>query len=229
MPTFETRHPILKTVRALRPGMPGRSACHQKKVLGMSMVSSRSWDYYRDDTRVIGLSWSGVHAPFGIAVPFWGQTSLVLSSLFPNRDCSPRRVKWAPHCSVLLRGRRLQHWPHRAARSVRSVPSVRSVWSVGVGDAWVYAWHTQTAGNKGRSCIRHAGNMMGDRGWCDACAVARCSLPNRRLMPNPAIVAFYIVILLRGTKVNRTYDTHKNLYACLFLLTIFGPINYGPP
>ena len=35
--------------------------------------------------------------------------------------------------------------------------------------------------------------------------------------------------LLRGTIVNRTYGTHKNLYVPLFLLTIFGPINYSPP
>ena len=35
--------------------------------------------------------------------------------------------------------------------------------------------------------------------------------------------------LLRGTIVNRTYVLHKNLYISPFLLTIFGPINYGPP
>ena len=35
--------------------------------------------------------------------------------------------------------------------------------------------------------------------------------------------------LLRGTTVNRTCRTHKNLYIQPFLLTIFGPINYGPP
>ena len=31
--------------------------------------------------------------------------------------------------------------------------------------------------------------------------------------------------------VNRTYGEHKNLYQVYlpFLLTIFGPINYGPP
>ena len=36
-------------------------------------------------------------------------------------------------------------------------------------------------------------------------------------------------LLLRGTIINRTYGSHKNLYIPLFLLTIFGPINYGPP
>ena len=36
-------------------------------------------------------------------------------------------------------------------------------------------------------------------------------------------------LLLRGTIVNRTYGTHKNLYNSLFLLTKFGPIYYGPP
>ena len=37
------------------------------------------------------------------------------------------------------------------------------------------------------------------------------------------------VVLLRGTILNRTYGLHKNLYISLFLLTIFGPIYYGPP
>ena len=37
-------------------------------------------------------------------------------------------------------------------------------------------------------------------------------------------------VLLRGTIVNRTYGTHKKkLYIYLFMLTIFGPICYGPP
>ena len=36
-------------------------------------------------------------------------------------------------------------------------------------------------------------------------------------------------ILLRGDIVNRAYDIHKNLYIKQFLLTIFGPVNYGPP
>ena len=40
---------------------------------------------------------------------------------------------------------------------------------------------------------------------------------------------WYIVRLLRGTLVNRTYGTHKNLYIYLFLLTLLGPIYYGPP
>ena len=35
--------------------------------------------------------------------------------------------------------------------------------------------------------------------------------------------------LLRGTIVNRTYGVHKKLHIYLFLLTIFGPIYYGPP
>ena len=35
--------------------------------------------------------------------------------------------------------------------------------------------------------------------------------------------------VLRGTIVNRTYGTHKNRYISLFLLTIVGIINYGPP
>ena len=37
--------------------------------------------------------------------------------------------------------------------------------------------------------------------------------------------------VLRGTKVSRTYGADENLYISLFLLliTIVGPIYYGPP
>ena len=35
--------------------------------------------------------------------------------------------------------------------------------------------------------------------------------------------------LLRGDIVNGTYGAHKHLYIKPFLLTIFGPITYGPP
>ena len=35
--------------------------------------------------------------------------------------------------------------------------------------------------------------------------------------------------ILRGTILNRTYGPYTNLYISLFLLTIFGPIYYGPP
>ena len=38
-----------------------------------------------------------------------------------------------------------------------------------------------------------------------------------------------ILLILRGTIVNRTYGTHKNLCIYLFLLTIFGSRCYGPP
>ena len=37
------------------------------------------------------------------------------------------------------------------------------------------------------------------------------------------------VAVLRGAIVNRTYGVHKNLQVCLFSLTAFGPIYYGPP
>ena len=43
------------------------------------------------------------------------------------------------------------------------------------------------------------------------------------------LVSVLILLLLRGTIVNRTYGTHQNLYIYLFLPSIFGPINYGPP
>ena len=34
--------------------------------------------------------------------------------------------------------------------------------------------------------------------------------------------------VLRGTTLNRTYGTHKNLYISLILLAVCGPIYYGP-
>ena len=37
------------------------------------------------------------------------------------------------------------------------------------------------------------------------------------------------VRLLRGTIVNRTYGKRRNLSIYLLLLTVFGPIYYGPP
>ena len=36
------------------------------------------------------------------------------------------------------------------------------------------------------------------------------------------------LIVLRGTILNRTYRTDKKLYILFFVLTIFGPIYYGP-
>ena len=41
--------------------------------------------------------------------------------------------------------------------------------------------------------------------------------------------AAYQFVLSRGAIINRTYGTHKKLYISLVLLTVFGPINYGPP
>ena len=57
---------------------------------------------------------------------------------------------------------------------------------------------------------RHEGHA------CRICIVYRSNLGN-------------IQSLLRGTTVNRTYVTLKNLYISLFLLAIFGPVYYGPP
>ena len=36
-------------------------------------------------------------------------------------------------------------------------------------------------------------------------------------------------LVLRGGIVNRTYGIHNKVYVSPFLLTIFRPINYGPP
>ena len=43
------------------------------------------------------------------------------------------------------------------------------------------------------------------------------------------LVISWQIFLLRGTILNRTYGTHKNLYISLFLLSMFGSIYYGPP
>ena len=50
-----------------------------------------------------------------------------------------------------------------------------------------------------------------------------------RIFPRENIFHEVLILILRGTIVNRTYGTHKNLYISLFFPTIFGPINYGPP
>ena len=51
------------------------------------------------------------------------------------------------------------------------------------------------------------------------------------MVPTKTYQGIYLFIYfyyLRGTMVNRTYGTHKNLHIYLFLLTIFGPIYFGP-
>ena len=53
--------------------------------------------------------------------------------------------------------------------------------------------------------------------------------PTVRPVDRPSNILISEFHLLRGAIVNRTYDTHKNLYVSPFLLTIFGPVNYGPP
>ena len=35
--------------------------------------------------------------------------------------------------------------------------------------------------------------------------------------------------LMPGNVVNRIYGAHKNIYIYIILLSIFGPIYYGPP
>ena len=42
------------------------------------------------------------------------------------------------------------------------------------------------------------------------------------------VLAIRLSTVIRGTILNRTHGTDKNLYISLFLLTIFGPIYYGP-
>ena len=49
------------------------------------------------------------------------------------------------------------------------------------------------------------------------------------IIPGMYVCWMTAVVVLRGTIVNRTCSIHKNLYIQLFLITIFGPINYGPP
>ena len=40
--------------------------------------------------------------PFRTAVPFWGQTRLILSSLSPKRDCGPKRIKAVRSTKIYL-------------------------------------------------------------------------------------------------------------------------------
>ena len=48
--------------------------------------------------------------PFRTAVPFWGQTTQILSILPPKRDCGPKR---SAHCGLLVPGMysTVQHGP----------------------------------------------------------------------------------------------------------------------
>ena len=55
-----------------------------------------------------------------------------------------------------------------------------------------------------------------------------CSTPYVHT-PNRSPSASVDDLFLRGTIVIRTCGIHKNLYIYPLLLTIFGPINYGPP
>ena len=55
------------------------------------------------------------------------------------------------------------------------------------------------------------------------------NIGNRSDIINMSTKRSFYLRLLRGTIVNRTYGIHKNLYISLFLLRIFGPVNYGPP
>ena len=67
-------------------------------------------------------------------------------------------------------------------------------------------------------------STFGDAVWC----LVYCSI-----YPPPHTLGFGFVLLgdriLRGTIVNRTSGMHKTLHIKPFLLTIFCPINYGPP
>ena len=60
----------------------------------------------------------------------------------------------------------------------------------------------------------------------DRSLVACCLLPAGFCRRKSHISRFS---LLRGNVLNRTYGRDKNLYISLFLLTMFGPIYYGPP
>ena len=57
--------------------------------------------------------------------------------------------------------------------------------------------------------------------------------PSRKYAVTPSAMveglSVLLLLLLLGAMVNRTYGTHKNLYIYVLLLTVFGPIYYGPP
>ena len=56
------------------------------------------------------------------------------------------------------------------------------------------------------------------------------TIRNTSYVPNTA-VGIHGLYIAQGTIVKRAYGTHEYLYISLFLLliTMFGPINYGPP
>ena len=62
----------------------------------------------------MSLGLTGIRNPFSTAAPFWGQTTQILSSLSPERDCTgPKRVN-----PVSLESH------HRFNNLVRDIPTV---------------------------------------------------------------------------------------------------------
>ena len=56
------------------------------------------------------------------------------------------------------------------------------------------------------------------------CVPMQCGRSSRRVASHRQKLHYYY----GGPIENRTYGTHKNLHTHLFLLTMFGPIYYGP-
>ena len=119
--------------------------------------------------------------PFRTAVPFWGQNSQIPSSLSPERDCTPKRVKRRPR--------------------------VRTY---------------QTPGQITRQGAHLARLRACRQGFCGTRKMGHDVLDGVAVVPQIRFVL--TAALLRGTIVNRTYDTHHILYISPFLPTIFGPI-----
>ena len=100
-----------------------------------------------------------------------------------------------------------------------------------------YSCNYTTSGSDCRRRAR-ASTVLGCCWWCRSwwcwwwccgccCLLLRLLLSLFFLLLLPLLLL--LLMLLRGTILNRTYGTHKNLYILLFLPTMFGPIYYGPP
>ena len=70
-------------------------AAYTESIAAASTASTRTRPSSRREVRRLGGSYS--INPFRTAVPFWGQSSLILSSLSPQRDSGSKRVNNQNH------------------------------------------------------------------------------------------------------------------------------------
>ena len=97
--------PPLEEATEEKSGVVSRVSFRRTLCCELCWIRSRSHDYltfclfaFLSLNDIHPLNYTRIHYsstysnPFRAAVPFWGQTTLIPSSLSPNRDCNPERV-----------------------------------------------------------------------------------------------------------------------------------------